>query len=297
MTRDADRSSPAQPTYMTRVCPLLERETATTVLDIAPAPWVVRECRETGFVFLENPPGYESLRADIAWEVSWAREAERRAAAEPVLHALGEVAKRVRSPGRNKVADLSTAIVQGLNAPRIDLLDVGCGEGTLLGVVMDRLPEAVRRRCVPQGIEISDELARRSQAALGAHGGRCVHATALEGMAVFPADSVDLIVLASFLEHEIQPLPLLRECARVLRTGGRVVVKVPNHASWNRHVRGRRWCGYRWPDHVNYFTPRTLAAAARRAGLDVARMNGLDRLPVSDSLYAVLATGAPHRGA
>jgi SAM-dependent methyltransferase len=275
---------------MRRVCPLLERETATTTLDIAPPPWVVRECRETGLVFLENPPGYDSLRADIAWERSSAQESRRRAEAEPALYAMSTAAKRfrLRVLKRNKIADLATAIVRGLDAPRIHLVDIGCGEGTLLGEVMDRLPEAVRRRCVPHGVEISDELARRSQAALAPYGGRCVHASALDGLAGFDAASVDLIVLASFLEHELQPLPLLRECARTLRPGGRVLVKVPNYASWNRHLRGRRWCGYRWPDHVNYFTPATLAAAARAAGLEVERMNALDRLPISDSLYAVL---------
>jgi hypothetical protein len=94
--------------------------------------------------------------------------------------------------------------------------------------------------------------------------------------------------MASFLEHEIQPLPLLRESVRRLRSDGRVLVKVPNHNCWNRHLRGARWCGYRWPDHVNYFTPRTLAAMAMAAGLCVERMNPLDRFPLSDSLYAVL---------
>jgi SAM-dependent methyltransferase len=273
-----------------RVCPLLERESATTTLDIAPPPWVVRECRETGLVYLENPPGYDSLRAEIAWERSSAQESQRRAAAEPALYALSTAAKRfrLRVLKRNKVADLATAIVRGSDAPRIHLVDVGCGEGTLLGEVMDRLDDERRRRCVPHGIEISDELARRSQAALAPYGGRCVHASALDGLAGFDAASLDLIVLASFLEHELQPLPLLRECARTLRPGGRVLVKVPNYASWNRHLRGRRWCGYRWPDHVNYFTPDTLAVAARAAGLEVERMTLLDRLPISDSLYAVL---------
>ena len=57
-------------------------------------------------------------------------------------------------------------------------------------------------------------------------------------------------------------------------------------------MRGRRWCGYRWPDHVNYFTPRTLAATAERAGLAVTRMGLLDRSPLSDSLYAVLGPDA-----
>ena len=41
-----------------RVSPLLERETATTQLDVAPSPWIVRRCNESGLVFLENPPGY-----------------------------------------------------------------------------------------------------------------------------------------------------------------------------------------------------------------------------------------------
>ena len=83
-----------------------------------------------------------------------------------------------------------------------------------------------------------------------------------------------------------------RCAARTLRAGGRVIVKVPNYASWNRRLRGTRWCGYRWPDHVNYFTPATLAAAARAAGLEVVRMNAFDRLPISDSLYAVLGPRA-----
>ena len=50
-----------------RVCPLLERESATAVLPYAPSPWVLRQCLETGFVFLENPPRYESFRYDYAW--------------------------------------------------------------------------------------------------------------------------------------------------------------------------------------------------------------------------------------
>ena len=77
-------------------------------------------------------------------------------------------------------------------------------------------------------------------------------------------------------------------CRDRLAGDGAVVVKVPNYACLARRFRGRRWCGYRWPDHVNYFTPATLAATARAAGLRVVRMSVMDRNPVSDSLYAVL---------
>ena len=275
---------------MKRVSPLLEREGACDLLDVAPAPWVVRQCRESGLVFLENPPGYEALQSELAWEVTWQQEADKRAADEPTLYALSTAAKKFRRSvlKRNKVADLATAIVRASRSPQIRLLDLGCGEGQLLGTVMDRLPADMRGHCQPHGVEISNQLARRSQAALARYGGRCVHASALQGMASFDAGYFDLIVMASFLEHEIQPMPLLREVARTLRSDGQVLIKVPNYASWNRVIRGPRWCGYRWPDHVNYFTPHTLAAMARAAGLEIARMNALDRFPLSDSLYAVL---------
>ena len=273
-----------------RVSPLCERETATTVLDVAPPPWVVRRCNESGLVFLENPPGYDSLKSELAWEVSWKREASRRAAEEPTLYAMSKAAKRFRQRvlKRHKVADMATAIVMSSASSQIRLLDLGCGDGQLLGLVMARLAPDRRARCQPHGVEISNELARQAQVALSAQGGHCVHAPALQGLASCEAGYFDLIVLSSFLEHEIQPLALLREVSRTLRPGGQVLIKVPNYACWNRWLRGRRWCGYRWPDHVNYFTPATLAAAGKVAGLSVARLNLSDRFPLSDSLYAVL---------
>lgn len=279
---------------MKRVCPLLERQAGSVELGIAPQPWIVRQCSETGFVFLENPPGYESLQADLAWEVTSRREALARATAEPTLYAMSTAIKKFRlnTLKRNKVADLATAIVRNSRSAKIQMLDLGCGSGQLLGVVMDRLPAEVRDRCVPYGVEISNELAHQSTAALAPYGGQCVHASALDGMANLKDASFDLIVMSSFLEHEIQPLPLLRETARCLREGGRVLIKVPNYASWNRSFRGARWCGYRWPDHVNYFTPLTLAAIAHSASLEIERMNLFDRLPISDSLYAVLRSPA-----
>ena len=69
-------------------------------------------------------------------------------------------------------------------------------------------------------------------------------------------------------------------------------MKVPNDACVGRRILGGRWHGYRWPDRVNHFTPQTLAAVARAAGLRVVRMNAFDRWPLSDSLYAVLGRDA-----
>ena len=279
-----------------RVCPLTERPTAVDVITgLAPPPWVVHRCRETGFVYLANPPAYDSLKEDFAWQVTYQRESQQRARAEPLRYALSRGLKDLRRSivKRHKVADMSLALAARAAAARpahqaVHIVDVGCGGGELLGLVMERMATALRARIVPHGVELSTELARLSNQALAPYGGHCEHASAVDGMARFGAGSIDVIVLSSFLEHEAAPLPLLRHCHAALQPGGFVLVKVPNHASWNRHLRGPRWCGYRWPDHVNYFTPATLRAMAERADLAVARMSWHDRLALSDSLYAVL---------
>ena len=275
-----------------RVSPLLERGSATEILSYAPSGWVLKQCLESGFVFLENPPHYEAFEEDHAWELNFSKESERRKKTEPVFYAISTFLKKVRSKAfsRHKVRDLAIDCLKEVDSAQIHLLDVGCGWGGLLQEVIHDLPEAIQHRCVPNGIELSKELARLSNEKLcNAGGGQCIQDNALHGITRFPPDYFDLIVLSSFLEHEINPLPLLRRCLQHLKPGGRVVVKVPNYASLNRRIRGSNWCGFRWPDHVNYFTPQTLTRMATQAGLQVDRMQFRDRQPWSDSLYAVLS--------
>jgi len=95
----------------------------------------------------------------------------------------------------------------------------------------------------------------------------------------------DVVTQFSVLEHEWHPLDVLRAAHRALKPGGLTVIKVPNHASWNRHIMRQDWCGYRLPDHCNYFTPRTLSAMLRKAGFTPLPGSILDRLPTSDSLW------------
>jgi 2-polyprenyl-3-methyl-5-hydroxy-6-metoxy-1,4-benzoquinol methylase len=178
----------------------------------------------------------------------------------------------------------------------IRIVDVGCAQGALASRLVIHLSPEAAGRLEPIGIEISTHLAGLADKALRARGGRCIHGTGIEGLAKVEQGSVHVVVLSCILEHEIEPMQLLRRCRERLSPSGQIVVKVPNYACWSRRLRGGRWCGYRWPDHVNYFTPQTLAAMARRAGLRVVRMNLFDRWPLSDSLYAVLGRGACDAG-
>jgi hypothetical protein len=49
---------------------------------------------------------------------------------------------------------------------------------------------------------------------------------------------------------------------------------------------GKRWCGFRYPDHLNYFTARSLREMGEKCGFSVSY--GLKgRIPTNDNLHAV----------
>ena len=103
----------------------------------------------------------------------------------------------------------------------------------------------------------------------GFRGGGCVvNAPTIEGLRRFGDGFFVAASLRGYLEHEAEPLPVLKYLQRVLAPRAVAVVKVPNYASINRRLMAKRWCGFRYPDHLNYFTPKTLTAMAGEAGFD-----------------------------
>ena len=77
------------------------------------------------------------------------------------------------------------------------------------------------------------------------------------------------------------------EASGALKPGGKVFVRVPNFGSLNRRVIGKAWCGFRHPDHVNYFTTDTLERLAGQLGFRVQILNK-GTLWVDDNIKAVL---------
>ena len=273
------------------VCPILERAMPVDETEFHRDSWSLVRCRETGFVFLANPPDYSQLASELAWENTSTAERLRREAEEPIVahvSSFAKMAKSVISPGRNKIAALTFSVAQNKNPTGLlNFLDIGCGRGSLMVEIHNRFAR-IGRKVTLCGIEISRELAAQSQEKVAPLYGRVILTNALDGIGEFDRDSIHVATMSSFLEHECRPLRLLRRVHPILATGGVIILKVPNFACWNRMLRGRRWCGFRFPDHVNYFTPRTLQRLAEEAGFTVSRQTWLDKFPLSDSMYAVL---------
>jgi len=269
--------TPAPTATLHRACPACGRDNAELPpLRQSVAPWELKACRRCGFVYLENAPGYAELEENIAWEKTYWAERARREREEPVFQWIGRRLIHLRWAFFPKQRLLK---LTGRLVPEGDVLDVGCAEARLL--------KLLGPRHVPHGIEVSSELAKLAAVAVAPRGGTVIQASALDGLAQFATGRFSGIWMHSFLEHELNPLAVLRAAGRVLRSDGRLILKVPNYASLNRRVRGARWCGFRFPDHVNYFTPASLRGMIGEAGLFVVRMNWSDRLPTSDNMWLV----------
>ena len=248
--------------------------------------WQVARCNACGFVFLRNPPDYHALDTAHAWERNRGDRRERMRDEHPLADRLSQTRRSVRrhlrrwTTPRDKLNRLIAAWI-----PPGRVVDVGCGDGDRIAA----LPPGYSG----VGIEISRAIARTATANLASRDAEVVNAPAVDGLATMPAGSVSGVVMRSFLEHELRPRALLAEVARVLAADGAAIVKVPNFASANRRVMGPRWCGFRFPGHVNYFTPRTLRRMVEDAGLAVARFSPVDRLPTSDNMWLVAVPSSP----
>ncbi len=103
------------------------------------------------------------------------------------------------------------------------VLDLGCGDGSLLAHLRDE------RGCTVRGIELdaSDIAAAISQ------GLSVVQADLDEGLSGYRDHSFDLVVLSQTLQVVRKPAFVLRE---MLRVGDRAIVSFPNFGHWR--VRG-----------------------------------------------------------
>jgi 2-polyprenyl-3-methyl-5-hydroxy-6-metoxy-1,4-benzoquinol methylase len=135
-----------------------------------------------------------------------------------------------------------------------DMLDVGCGSGDLLIRMQKKGWKAM-------GIDVDAaaiDKARRKHG-VDAHVG-------------VPADLAaqgrlfDIVTADHVIEHVVDPIEFLRDCRRLLRPGGRVILKTPNAQSFGLRRYGGSWRGLEPPRHLHIFTMSALKSCALKSG-------------------------------
>ena len=151
------------------------------------------------------------------------------------------------------------------------VLDLGCGDGSLLDYLQRE------RACSGYGIEIADA----NVLACVRRGVNVIQLNLDEGLAMFGDASFDVVLQIDTLQHLRNAEVMLRETARVGRTG---IVAFPNFAHWPNRLsvlRGRmpvtRRLPYQWYDtpNIRVGTYKDFEALARKNDLRILDAFGL----------------------
>ena len=127
------------------------------------------------------------------------------------------MADQVRFLAKNLRVDLR--LIAGMIEPATRVLDIGCGDGTLIDELF------TTKGCDARGIEI--DMAEVTRAV--AHGLPVMHGDADSDLAHYPDDAFDYVVLSRTLQAVERPREVLRQ---MLRIGARAVVSFPNFGHW-----------------------------------------------------------------
>lgn len=135
------------------------------------------------------------------------------------------------------------------------ILETGCGAG----IFMQR---AAMRGWEVHGTEIGTNALAAAQA-------RGVHM--VEGPLDpdnYPADHFDIVCSIEVIEHLRTPRAELKNVFKVLRPGGLFYVTTPNFDCLARRISPTDWNVASYPEHLCYFTPRTLDRMLRSEGME-----------------------------
>ena len=157
-------------------------------------------------------------------------------------HAPGAVGESAR---QNVYAEWLSA--QGLGQPR-SILDLGCGNGSLLLALRRWWPDAALR-----GLDPSQEsVGRARDAGVDARCG---------SVGEVPLEPADLVVSVNVVEHVEDPVTFLQSMAALVSPGGSLLLACPDG--------GRAWLELLFVDHLWSFAAAHLGALASHAGLKV----------------------------
>jgi len=134
------------------------------------------------------------------------------------------------------------------------VLEVGCGYGYFLD-------EAKHFFSYLAGTEFSEEAGRYARNISGAD----IHIGDIYSLPDH-YNNFDLIVMINVIEHVYHPIELLNFLKKRITRGGRIIIATPDIGSIWYRLMGKRWPSFKIPEHVVFYTARSLTDLLKDTG-------------------------------
>lgn len=148
------------------------------------------------------------------------------------------------------------------------LVEIGCGSGDFLSRA-----EALGWKVLGIEPDASAAVAASSRG-LEVFNGTVETAGLPEGYA-------DAVVMKDVIEHLYDPVSTLKECRRLLKPGGRLVIRTPNSESLGHRKFGAYWMPLDPPRHLWVFSAEALGRLVERAGFTLSELRSSPRRAIS----------------
>jgi 2-polyprenyl-3-methyl-5-hydroxy-6-metoxy-1,4-benzoquinol methylase len=136
-----------------------------------------------------------------------------------------------------------------------NVLDVGCGDGHFLAIFAEK-------GCSTYGTEFD----HKSAIVAESKGVRMLEGGLLPDL---PADisGFDVIVFTEVIEHINIPRTVINHFVKLLNPGGLLFITTPNFDGLERLMIEPDWGMIMYPEHISYYSPRTLDKIVTSCGL------------------------------
>jgi len=181
------------------------------------------------------------------------------------------------------------------------ILDIGCGDGYMLGKLKDKFGELYGLDIAPSRLRAAETKIKKLYP-LEASKFKFIEGNVDQSLP-FPDNFFDAIICIAVMEHVYDIFSLVKEMHRVLKPGGYVVAEVPNIAYLKYRIQlllGKlpitssplNWQGIGWDGgHIHYFTMKKFCWLFEQQEFKVEKKTGAGFLAKFRNWWSSLLTG------
>ncbi|WP_447918140.1 class I SAM-dependent methyltransferase [Achromobacter aegrifaciens] len=170
------------------------------------------------------------------------------------------------------------ALLKRLGAGSGHLVELGCAYGYFLD-------EAKASSYLVSGVELCEDAVKNCNA----RGLNDVHHGEVSKEALSQFSEADVVVLLDVIEHLPDPVASIEAAASTLKAGGLLLMTTGDFSSVVAKITGSNWRLMTPPQHLWFFTPKSLEALCDRMGLDLVHLDHpWKKVPIGLIAYQLL---------